>query len=97
VKTTAVAQEVHGVDNGGSERPEKGDVESSGDLESFWDEKWNDTGRVNIFRFKNISSGSGLKLLLIVLESGPKRFWFQTATDEGIIISSLKLEPLLIS
>jgi hypothetical protein len=39
----------------------------------------------------------GLKPLLIVLESEPKRFWFQTAADEGIISNGLKIEPLLIS
>jgi hypothetical protein len=53
--------------------------------------------RATIYKFKNINSGSDLKLLLIILESGPKRFWFQTAVDEDIISSSLKLETLLIS
>jgi hypothetical protein len=33
---------------------------------------------------------------MIVLESGPKRFWFKTAANKGIISSGLKLEPLLI-
>jgi hypothetical protein len=66
-------------------------------LREFWDKKLNDTGWSTIYRFKNISSGSCLKLLLIVLESEPKRFWFKTATDEGIISSDSKLEPLLIS
>jgi hypothetical protein len=72
-------------------------VESGGDLESSGIKKRNDMGRATIYRFKNISSSSGLKLLLIVLESGPKQFCFQTTTDEGIISSSSKLEPLLIS
>jgi hypothetical protein len=54
-------------------------------------------GRATIYKFKNINSGSDLKLLLIILEFGPKRFWFQTAADEDIISSSLKLETLLIS
>jgi hypothetical protein len=35
--------------------------------------------------------------LLIVLESGLKRFWNKTAADEGITISGSKLELLLIS
>jgi hypothetical protein len=66
-------------------------------LREFWDEKWNDTGRATIYRFKNITSGSDLKPLLIVLESEPKQFWFKTVVDEGIISSGSKLEPLLIS
>jgi hypothetical protein len=41
--------------------------------------------QATIYRFKNISSGSGLKSLLVVLESGLKQFWFQIAADEGII------------
>jgi hypothetical protein len=45
-------------------------------LREFWDERRNDTGLTTIYRFKNISSNSGLKPLLIVLESGPKWFWF---------------------
>jgi hypothetical protein len=35
--------------------------------------------------------------MLVVLESRPKQFWFQTAADEGIISSGSKLELLLIS
>jgi hypothetical protein len=31
------------------------------------------------------------------LESGQKRFWFETTADECIINSSSKLKPLLIS
>jgi hypothetical protein len=54
-------------------------------------------GRATIYKFKNINTGSDLKLLLIILEFGPKRFWFQTAADEDTISSSLKLETLLIS
>jgi hypothetical protein len=49
-----------------------------------------------MYRFENINNGSDLKPLLIVLESGPKRFWFKTATDKGIINNSSRLEPLLI-
>jgi hypothetical protein len=101
-KMVAVAQEVCGVDGGGGDRPKEG---GGGDrwsrerqrLREFWDEKRNDTRRATIYRFKNISSGSGLKSLLIVLESKSKRFWFQTVADEGIINSGSKLEPLLIS
>jgi hypothetical protein len=40
---------------------------------------------------KNISIGSSFKPLLIVLEYGPKQFWFKTIADEGIISSSSKL------
>jgi hypothetical protein len=54
-------------------------------------------GRATIYRFKIISNGSGLKPLLIVLEYGPKQFWFKTVVDECIISNSLKLEPLLRS
>jgi hypothetical protein len=50
-----------------------------------------------IYRFKNINNGSSLKPMLIVLESGLMKFWFQTAADEGIISSGSKLEVLLIS
>jgi hypothetical protein len=42
-------------------------------LREFWDEKRNDTGWTDIYRFENIRSGFKPKLLLIVLESGPKR------------------------
>jgi hypothetical protein len=77
------------VDGGSGDRPEEGGVDGSGGdwwsrerqglqerqgLREFWDEKRNDMGRATIYRFKNISSGSGLKPMLIVLESGPKRF-----------------------
>jgi hypothetical protein len=105
-KTVAVAQEVHGADGGGGDLLEEGGIDGgSGDrwsrerwgLREFWDEKRNDTERVTIYKFENISRGSDLKLLLIVLESGPKRFWFQTADDEDIISSGSKLEPLLIN
>jgi hypothetical protein len=54
-------------------------------------------GRAFIYRFKNINSDSDLKPLLIVLEFGPKRFWFQTVANEDIISSGSKLEPLLIN
>jgi hypothetical protein len=81
VKTVAVAQEVCGV-NGGDQSEEGGVDGSGGDrhsrewrgLREFWDEKRNNTGQATIYRFEDISSGSSLKLLLIVLESGPKRF-----------------------
>jgi hypothetical protein len=32
--------------------------------------------------FENISSGSDLKPLLIVLKFGPKWFWFQTTAEK---------------
>jgi hypothetical protein len=41
--------------------------------------------------FKIISSGSQLEPLLIILEFGPKRFWFKTAADKGITSSGSKL------
>jgi hypothetical protein len=65
---------------------ETGGVESGGDLK-FWDENETTQGRL-------LSAGEPL---LIVLESGPKQFYFKTAADEGIINGGLKLEPLLIS
>jgi hypothetical protein len=40
---------------------------------------------------QNISSSSGLKPLLIVLESEPKWLWFQTTADEGSISSGSRL------
>jgi hypothetical protein len=50
--------------------------ETSGGVESarwglreFWDEKRNDTGCATIYRFKIISSGTGLKLLLMKILS----------------------------
>jgi hypothetical protein len=74
VKTVAVAQEVHGINGsgGGGDRQSR---ERRGLIE-FWDEKRNDTGRATIYMFKTISNSSGLKPLLIVLESGLKQFWF---------------------
>jgi hypothetical protein len=102
----AVVQEVRSVDGSDGDRSEEGGVDGGGgDLHSrerwglreFWDERQNDMGRATIYKFKNINSGSDLKLLLIILKSRSKRFWFQTAADEGIISSSLKLETLLIS
>jgi hypothetical protein len=54
----------------------------------FWDEKRNNMGWATIYRFKNISSGSYLEPLLIVLESGPNQFWFKTVADEGVISNS---------
>jgi hypothetical protein len=65
-----------------------GGVESRGDLESF--RMKSETTRDGLLFI-------GLKPLLIVLKSGPKRFWFQTTADEDIISSDSKLEPLLIS
>jgi hypothetical protein len=50
----------------------------------------------NIYRFKNISSGSGLKPLLIVLKSTVKQFWFKTVANEGIISNDSSFESLLI-
>jgi hypothetical protein len=88
-----VAEEEAGVNGGDGDRQSR----EWWRLREFWDQKRNDMGRATIYRFKNISTSFGLKLLLIVLESGPKQFCFQTATDEGIISSSSKLEPLLIS
>jgi hypothetical protein len=69
------AEEANGRESGGVE-------ESGGGLRLFWDEKRNDTRRATIYMFENISSDSSS---LIGLESVPKRFWFKTATDEGII------------
>jgi hypothetical protein len=46
--------------------------------------------------FKNIRSGFKPEPLLIVLDSGPKRFSFKTAFDEGTISNGSQLEPLLI-
>jgi hypothetical protein len=66
-------------------------------LSEFWDEKRNDMGRATIYRFENISSGSGLKQLLIVLESRLKWSWLQTVVEEGIISIGSKQELLLIS
>jgi hypothetical protein len=48
----------------------------------------------NIYRFKNISSGSDLKPLLIVLESTVKQFWFKTVANEGIISNDSSFESL---
>jgi hypothetical protein len=75
-----------GVDDGG------GDWRG---LREFCDEKLNATGRATIYRFETISSGSLLEPLLIVLKSGPKRFWFKTAANGGIISNGSKLEPHL--
>jgi hypothetical protein len=66
-------------------------------LREFWDEKQNDMGRADIYRFENIRSDFILEPLLIVLESGPKQFQFKTAIDEGTICNDSQLEPLLIS
>jgi hypothetical protein len=59
--------------------------------------KRNDTGRVDIYRFKNIRSGYKPEPLLIVLEYRPEQFWFKTVVDEGTISSGSQLEALLIS
>jgi hypothetical protein len=88
-----VEQEEAGINDGSGDRWSR---ERRG-LREFLDEKQNDMGLGTIYRFEIISSGSDLKPLLIVLKSGPKRFWFKTAPDECIISSGLKLEPLLIS
>jgi hypothetical protein len=70
--------------------------EQSG-LREFLDEKQNDTGQADIYRFKNIRSGFNPEPLLIDLESRPKRFWFKTVIDECTINSGSQLELLLIS
>jgi hypothetical protein len=82
-----MAEETNGVER---ERERQG-------LREFWDEKRHNTGLADIYRFKNIRKGFKPELLLIVLESGPKRFWLKIAIDEGTISSSSQLEPLLIS
>jgi hypothetical protein len=95
-EAVAVAEEETGsssIDGGGGDRQSR----EQRRFKEFWDEKQNDTGRTTIYRFKNISNGFKLESLLIVLESGPKRFWFKTADDESIISSGSQLEPLLIS
>jgi hypothetical protein len=87
----AVAEETDSsdVDGGGGDwwSREKQSRERRG-LREFWDEKRNDTGPATICRFENISSGSYLEPLLIVLESGPNQFWFKTVADEGVISNS---------
>jgi hypothetical protein len=67
-KMVVVVHEVRGVDGGDRQSRERQR------LREFLDEKRNDTGHTIIYRFVNISIGSGLKPLLIVLESGLK--WF---------------------
>jgi hypothetical protein len=70
-------------DGGGGQRTrERWSRRERRGLRLFWDEKRNDTRRATIYMFENISSDSSS---LIGLESVPKRFWFKTATDEGII------------
>jgi hypothetical protein len=83
-------EETDGVESNGVEREQRG-------LRKFWDEKRNDMGQTDIYRFKNIMSGFKSEPLLIVLESGLKQFWFKTTVDEGTISSSLQLESLLIN
>jgi hypothetical protein len=68
VKTVVVVHQVRGVDDGDWWSRERQR------LREFWDEKRNNTGHTIIYRFVNISIGSGLKPLLIVLESRLK--WF---------------------
>jgi hypothetical protein len=68
-----------------------GDLESSRDLESFGMKREMTWGGLLFIDSKNISIGSSFKPLLIVLEYGPKQFWFKTIADEGIISSSSKL------
>jgi hypothetical protein len=93
----AVQEEASVDASGGDQQSRERRSREKRGLREFWDEKRNDMGRATIYRFKNISNGSGLKSLLIVLQSGPKWFWFKTAADEDIISISSKLEPLLIS
>jgi hypothetical protein len=85
-----------GVDDGGGDQRtrERWSRRERRGLRVFWDKKRNDTGQATIYMFENISSDSSS---VIDLESVPKRFWFKTATDEGIISRGEKLEPLLIS
>jgi hypothetical protein len=83
------AEEIGGVESDG--------VERAAGLREFWDEKRNDTWWADIYRFENIRSGFKPEPLLIVLESGPKWFWFKTTVDEGTISSGSQLESLLIS
>jgi hypothetical protein len=64
-----VAEETDGVESDGVER----ERERWG-LRVFWDEKGNNMGWVDIYRFKNIRSNFKLEPLLIVLESELKRF-----------------------
>jgi hypothetical protein len=89
-----------GIDSGGGDRRSRErwsrEREQRG-LREFWDEKRNDMGQTDIYRFKNIMSGFKSEPLLIVLESGLKQFWFKTTVDEGTISSSLQLESLLIN
>jgi hypothetical protein len=54
-------------------------------------------GQTTIYRFENINNNFKTELMLLVLESGLKRFSFKTNADEGIISIGSQLEPLLIS
>jgi hypothetical protein len=94
--STAVEEtSTSGVDGGRGDRWSR-ERERQG-LRDFWDEKRNDTGRSDIYRFENIRSSFKPEPMSIVLESGPKRFGFKTVVDEGSISNSSQLEPLLIS
>jgi hypothetical protein len=80
-----------------------GRVESGRDIHSFGMKSETTRDKLLFIGLKTtvdegiISSGSGLKTLLIVLEFGPKQFWFKTVANEGIISSGSKLELLLIN
>jgi hypothetical protein len=63
------AEETDGVESDGVER----ERERRG-LREFWDEKGNDTGRADIYRFKNIRSIFKPESMLIVLKFGLKQF-----------------------
>jgi hypothetical protein len=73
-----------------TDRVESSGVESGGDLEGFGMESEMTWGKLLFKCSKTLAA-------VLVLESGPKRFWFKTDADEGIISSSSKLELLLIS
>jgi hypothetical protein len=79
-----------------TDRVESSGVESGGDLEGFGMESETTWGEL-LFKCSKTLAVVLVEPLLIVLESGPKRFWFKTDADEGIISSSSKLELLLIS
>jgi hypothetical protein len=55
------------------------------------------TGQATIYRFENINNNFKTEPMLLVLESGLKRFSFKTDADEDIISIGSQLEPLLIS
>jgi hypothetical protein len=74
-----------------------GGVESDGDLENFGMKSETTRDELLFIGLKISTAVFNLESLLIVLESGPKRFWFQTTADEGNISIGSKLESMLIS